>query len=272
MKKIGLLVLAAAVCLGAHAERTELATKIEKGHRILSEDTWYGYHRTKFDFDGFTAWVVEPNAAPAQGAPWTWTMQWAEAYVDRTGVLDLLKEGWRHVTIELFATRMNGKGLETAAAYQKFLVDELGFAPQACLVGMSWGGFFSTRYANAHPANVRGIYLDAPLMTFAGFSDKDPKRIGPWAEQAPADGNWAVDTRMPVNMAEALAKTGIPVLLLYGGQDQTVPPAANCELFARRFKSAGGKIDVVNRPLFGHHPHGLDPNKTAQIVNFFKAK
>ena len=272
MKKIGLLVLAAAACLGASAARTELAAKIEKGHRILSEDTWYGYHRTKFDFNGFTAWVVEPDGAPAEGAPWTWTMQWAEAYVDRTGVPDLLKEGWRHVTIELFATRMDEKGLETAAAYQKFLVDELGFAPQACLVGMSWGGFFSTRYANAHPGNVRRIYLDAPLLSFNIFAARDPKRIGPWAETAPADGKWADDPRMPVNMAESLAKTGIPVLLLYGGQDQTVPPAANCELFAQRFKAAGGTIEVVNRPLFGHHPHGLDPNKTAQIVNFFKGK
>ena len=256
------------------AERAgqSLRAKVGKDHKILSEDMWYGFRRTKFDFNGFTAWVVEPGVTPAKGTPWTWTMQWAEAYVDRTGVLDLLKEGWHHVTIELFDTRMDEKGLAAASDFQKFLAGDLGFAPQACLVGMSWGGFFSTRYANAHPRNVRRIYLDAPLLNFGGFTNGDPKRIGPWAAQAPADGNWAADPRMPVNMAESLAKTGIPVLLLYGGQDQTVPPASNCELFAQRFKSAGGRLEVEKRALFGHHPHGMDPDKTARIVNFFKAK
>ncbi|HNX36187.1 MAG TPA: SGNH/GDSL hydrolase family protein, partial [Kiritimatiellia bacterium] len=77
------------------------------------------------------------------------------------------------------------------------------------------------------------------------------------------------DPRMPVNLAEPIAKAGIPVLLLYGGQDQTVPPAKNCELFASRFKAAGGKIDVVKRGLFGHHPHGVDPDKTETVTGFF---
>ena len=33
-------------------------------------------------------------------------------------------------------------------------------------------------------------------------------------------------------------------------------------------KEAGGRIDVEKRGGFGHHPHGVDPNKTARIVNF----
>lgn len=68
---------------------------------------------------------------------------------------------------------------------------------------------------------------------------------------------------------ESIAKAGIPALLLYGGQDQTVPPAQNCELFATRFKAAGGKITVQKRALFGHHPHGVDPDKTAVVCDFF---
>ncbi len=75
---------------------------------------------------------------------------------------------------------------------------------------------------------------------------------------------------MPVNMADALAKAGIPILLLYGGQDATVPPAKNCELFAERFQAAGGKIEIKKRNLFGHHPHGEDPDKTSGIVSFFE--
>ncbi len=244
-----------------------LRATIAKSFKIVGEDMWYGYRRTKFDFNGRTGWVVQPSVKPAEGMPWTWTMQWAEAFVDRTPVLDFLRKGYHHVTLDLFPTRMDETGLAAAADFQKFLVEKLGFAPKANLVGLSWGGFFSTRYATTYPQNVAKIYLDAPLLNFKGFKYD----IGPWAKAKPADGDWAKDPRMPVNMAEKLAKTKIPILLLYGGQDQTVLPKLNCELFAERFKAAGGDIRIDKRDLFGHHPHGVDPDKTAPIRDFFLA-
>lgn len=244
-----------------------LRAKIAAKHKIVGEDVWYGHRRTKFDFGGRVAWVVEPSVKPLPGTPWTWTMQWAEAFVDRTGVPDLLKRGFHHATIDLFATRMDDIGVAAAAEFQKFLVEDLGFAPKANLIGMSWGGFFSTRYAAAHPQNVAKIYYDAPLMNFGGFGKGSKGNIGPWADLGVTD--WNSDPRMPVNLAEPIAKAGIPALLLYGGQDATVNPALNCELFVPRFKAAGGKIDVVRRYAFGHHPHGVDPDKTGTIVNFF---
>lgn len=70
--------------------------------------------------------------------------------------------------------------------------------------------------------------------------------------------------RLPVNLTEKLAK--IPVLLIYGADDLVVPPADNCELFAERFRKHGGSIQIVKRPSWGHHPHGLDD--PAQIVEF----
>ena len=246
-----------------------LRGKIAAKCRITGEDMWYGYRRTKFDFNGRAAWIVEPSVTPAEGIPWTWTIQWAEAFVDRTGVLDLLKRGFHHVTIDLFDTRMDEKGLAVAAEYQKFLVDDLGFAPKANLVGMSWGGFFSTRYAAAHPENVAKIYLDAPLLNFDGFGNPDSGRIGVWANRKPADSVWMDDPEMPVNKAAAIAAAKIPVLLVYGGSDTVVPPAQNCKLFAARFKAAGGLLQEISRGLFGHHPHGLDPDKTKPIVDFF---
>ena len=248
-----------------------LRAKIAKTHKVLGEDMWYGYRRTTFDFDGHVAWVVEPSTFAAEGMPWTWTMQWAEAYVERTGVLDLLKRGWHHVTIDLFETRMNEKGIATAAAFQAFLVKELGFAPKANLVGMSWGGFFSTRYAAAHPANVRKIYLDAPLLNFDGFGNPDYGLIGVWADRLPAGGVWTTDPEMPVNKAAAIAAAKIPILLIYGGADTIVPPAQNCKLFASCFTAAGGELKEIPRGLFGHHPHGLDPDGTRPIVDFFRA-
>ena len=246
-----------------------LRARIAAAHRIVGEDMWYGYRRTKFDFNGRVGWVVEPSVAPLPGTPWTWTMQWAEAFVDRTGVPDLLKKGYHHVTLELFDTRMDDAGVAAAAAFQAFLVKDLHFAPQANLIGMSWGGFFSTRYAAAYPQSVRRIYYDAPLLNFQSFARANANGLRPWKATAPKGGARAPDPRMPVHLAERIAKAGIPVLILYGGQDQTVLPAENCEPFAARLRAAGGKVEVEKRALFGHHPHGLDPDKTARIVDFF---
>ncbi len=73
-------------------------------------------------------------------------------------------------------------------------------------------------------------------------------------------------------VAGPIAKADIPVLLLYGGQDQTVPPELNTELFIPRFKAAGWRIDVERRGGYGHHPCGLDPNKTGKIVKFMMSE
>jgi len=270
----GVLPAEETVCAGGACTcaATTLRAKIAAKHRILGQDMWYGFRRTKFDFNGRTGWVVEPRGTVAAGRPWTWTMQWAEAYVDRTGVPALLAKGWHHVTLEAYDTKACDAALPEFAAFQKFLVDDLGLAPKACLVGMSWGGFYSVRYAAHYPGNVRRIYLDAPLLNLGGRGDITEARVGPWAKLGLSDAAFHADPRMPVNMAPALAKAGIPILLLYGGQDLTVPPKTNCELFTQRFKACGGKIDVVYRDLFGHHPHGLDPDKTEKIRSFFEAE
>jgi len=271
MKRIAIisLLLALGLCQAPIVNSKTLKEKIASNHEILGEDQFYGFHRILFDFEGQKAWIVEPSTdAPAKGNPWTWTVQWADAYVDRTGVLDLLKEGWHHVTIDVYEYRADEKGLKIMADYQDFLVKELGFAKQTNLIGMSWGGFFSTRYAANYPKNVRRIYLDAPLMVYSPKHGK--QMLGPWADTIPADRNWMDDDRMPVNMAAKIADAGIKVLLLYGGQDQSVDPTYNCELFAARLKAAGGHIDVHKRDMYGHHPHGEDPDKTATITDFFK--
>ncbi|MBQ2624847.1 MAG: alpha/beta fold hydrolase [Kiritimatiellae bacterium] len=240
--------------------------------KVIGEDVWHGYKRTLLDFDGYSAWIVEPKVAPAEGRPWTWTMQWADAFVDRTGVLDLLAKGWHHVTIDTFKHRMNDEGVRVSRSFQKYLVEQRSFAPKACLVGMSWGGFFSMRYAAAHPDCVAKVWLDGPLLTFDGF---DVARIGPWANEKPHGGSWATDERMPINLAGKILEAKIPILLYYGGQDKTVAPQKNAEALWDFYKKAGEVnklLGVKPRPFFGHHPHGDDPDKTTPIVNFFEKK
>ena len=227
-----------------------------------THDQWNGFVRHCFDFKGHHAWIVEPPVPAAEGCPWTWTMQWADAFVDRTGVPDLLRRGYHHVTLEAFDTRCVDDSLQMFADFQAYLVTNFGFAPKARLVGMSWGGFYSVRYATTFPQNVLKIYLDAPLLELWHFypdphatPTENAAQIGPWAQVPPAEGKEDDDPRMPVNRAAALAEATIPVLLLYGVDDTVVIPKFNSVPFIDRFVRAGGDIMVVPR-FQNHHPHG----------------
>ena len=261
------------------AEPTPLERKIaDGGHKIVKSDAWGGGHRMIFEFNGRRGWIVEPQApaVPRADRPWVWTMQWMGAFIARTGAPDLMKLGFFHVHLEAFDRRADDEGLKALAEFQDYLVKELGFAPKAKLIGMSWGGFFSVRYAARFPEKVESIYIDAPLMNFDGFAsttppDKLAARIGPWAKAPPADGCWSTDPRMPVNLAEPIAKAGIPMILLYGGADQTCLPSKNCEMFIPRFQAAGGNIRVKKRAFYGHHPHGFEHEEIGEILKFFGA-
>lgn len=275
MKQMMLSVLAALAVVfsvGAGA----LTDKIAARHKVKSTDVWYGGQRTVFDFEGYDAWVVEPpqGVKPLAGNPWTWTMQWRTAYVERTSVPRLLAMGWHHAAIDTFKDKMDATGLAVNRRFQDFLVKELGYAPKAHLIGMSWGGFFSVRYAANNPNLVSRIYLDAPFLNFDGRVGRPGNlsvpNIGPWEKLGRKLGEWTDDPEMPINMAGKIADAKIPVLLLYGGADETLMPVNNSELFAARFKRAGGNLKVVCRTMYGHHPHGVDLNDNT-IIDFFGA-
>ena len=265
MKKLIILFAVVGVAMVALAnDISEIKAKIEKDHKVTAVDKFYGFDRVVFDFNGYEAWVVCPSGNPRAGMPWTWTMQWATAFVPRTNVPQMLRDGYHHVTIVTFAHRMDETGLKVSAEFQKFLVDTLGFAPKANLIGMSWGGFFSVRYAATYPENVAKIYLDCPYLNLGGCCGK--LDIGPWAANPPE--NWIDDPRMPINLAKPVAEANIPILLAYGGADDVLAPRLNSELFIPRFKAAGGDIRVIYRKTYGHHPHGFEESETT-IKDFF---
>ena len=223
-----------------------------------SVDDWFGFKRHIFDFEGYEAWLVEPEKK-APGMPWTWCMEWPSAFVKRIGVPDLLARGFHHVHIKVPGYACD-EALRVFRRYHDFLYS-LGLAERARLIGLSLGGLYSLRYAASNPRMIDRIYVDAPVCSFRNFPRFDLVRE-PY--HLLSDKDVELDPRLPVNLTEKLAK--IPVLLIYGADDLVVPPADNCELFAERFRKHGGSIQIVKRPTWGHHPHGLDD--PAQIVEF----
>lgn len=279
MKSIVALILSVAGVSAALAGPD--ADRIAAKCKVLSRDRMQGFDRIRFEFEGCMAWVVEP-AKPAEKSPWVWCMEWPTAFQNRTGVKELLSAGYRWVAFnpafgwnkKPVAGNQNDDMVEKRNRFQKFLVAELGLEERCCLVGMSWGGFYSVRYASIHPESVKAIYLDAPLLDFStlsSFKSKTWKSLTAYYPQVTKDYVGADDPLQPVSpaRAEAIAKANIPVLLIYGAKDTVVPAESNCLRFADAFEKAGGHLKLWRDNLRGHHPHGLEPGEGAVFVNFF---
>jgi pimeloyl-ACP methyl ester carboxylesterase len=235
-------------------------------------DTWNGFRRFRFEVDGCEAWVVEP-AQPAPGKPWTWCMEFPDAFTARTGVPDLLKLGFHHLHLVV------GNTFGSPAAQRHFdafhaCVTNAGLAPKGALIGISRGGLYAYRFAARNPERVTCIYGDAPVCDFKswpGGKGKGPGSAGDWkkllgdygfADEAEAlafQGN-------PVDTLEPLAKAGVRLIHVVGDADEPVPVPENTALVEERYRKLGGTIRVLHKAGGGHHPHGLeDP---APVVRF----
>lgn len=186
-------------------------------------------------------------------------MEWPTAFVPRTGVPSLLAKGFHHVHLQAKG-HGNDEDQQAFRRYHDFLLT-LGLAEKTALIGLSFGGLYSARYAAFNPERVAAVYLDAPVCSFKNFRFLDQVTI-----EYRLDDLEHLETHpgMPINLTGKLPQ--IPILLIYGADDLVVVPSYNCELFAERFQAAGGKLQIIKRASWGHHPHGL--GETAPIVDF----
>ena len=222
-------------------------------------EEWHGFQRHKFQFEGCDAWIAEPRFTAGDGR-WSWCTVWPEAYVRRVGIEALLEHGFYHVHIDTFATRANREGIRIMRAFQKMLVG-MGLSPKTNLIGMSWGGFFSLRYAEENPGKVAAVYLDAPVCNAADPDDR-PNTLQHCKSIEDAYGlthrQLQTSPMNPVNHIQPLVGAQIPLMAVLGQDDQSVSIETNFDLFEKRLLALGGTIQTIRRNFWGHHPHGLD--------------
>lgn len=228
-------------------------------------DLWHGFTRDRFTVDGCTCWVVAPKV-PRPGNPWVWCTEWPDAFVQRTGTLRLLEDGFYYLHMEVGALCLGSPAAlaHMDAFYRHFVAKGLNL--KGTLTGVSRGGLYAYRFAAAHPERVVCIYGDAPVCDLKSWplgavkGTRDEKGIGillnlygfkTEAEAIAYRGN-------PTDCLEPLAKAGIPLIHVVGDADTSVPPETNSEVIEQRYKALGGTIDVFHKPSCGHHPHGLD--------------
>ena len=227
-------------------------------------DQWHGFTRHKFQVAGCGAWVVEPKSA-LPGKPWSWCMEFPDAFTDRCAAPQLLAAGFHHVHISVGNTFGSPDAMKHCNAFYELLIAH-GLAKKAALIGISRGGLYAYRFASEYPERVAVIYGDAAVADFKSWPGGKGKGKG-------SGGDWAAVIKCygfkdeaealaypgnPIDRLEPLAKAKIALIHVVGDADDIVPPAENAAIIGERYKALGGTFEIIHKPGVGHHPHGLD--------------
>ena len=173
--------------------------------------------------------VVPKESAP--GHPWSWR----GCYWDHQPQteIELLKRGFHVAYVSANATLKPGKEWD---AWYAFLTGQHGLSRKPAFIGMSRGGEYSYTWASAHPDEVSCIYADNPGMNQEAFG-----RIG------------------------ELARNDVPLLHVCGSIDPLL--GKNSTAIENIYRQFGGRISVMIKEGFGHHPHSLrDPTPIADFI------
>ena len=243
----------------------------------MKESQWYGYRRIDFVFSGREAILVFPEQI-AEGKPWVQYTEYFGAFPDTA--LALIERGY-HLA---FIANTHRWGLEADYQLKKefgqFLSQTYGLSKRSTLLGMSCGGMIAVHVASRFPECVEALYLDAPVINLLScpFALGNGKQDPALTEECLRVLRTTLSEMLyyrghPLDELPILVAAQIPVAMVYGNADLTVPYEENGALLEKAYRDAGCPIRVWEKPGCGHHPHGLeDPSPVVEQLELWRKK
>ena len=236
---------------------------------------WFGYERRDFRFRDRDALIVLPKGKLS--GKWAVKMEYFGAFPNLE--TELLSRGWCLAWLSNVNRWGTDADSDAKAAFVPFMAEEFGLEKRFACVGMSCGGLCSVNFAAKYPSLTSVLYLDAPVMNLLscpmGFGEGEA--LGGergWEEIRAALGFRDIAELLiyrdhPMDRLEALAENRIPVALVYGEADVTVPYRENGIVLERLYRERGLPLFTAGKPGCGHHPHGLENPKP--LADFIEA-
>ena len=221
---------------------------------------WNGYERLDFKFEGRGAVVVCPKV-PTPEKKWLFKTEYFGAFPRFE--LDMLERGYYVAHVDNITRWCLPEDTDVKARFADFLHDELGLFERCVPVGMSCGGMQAVYFAAKYPKYVAAMYIDAPVLNLLSC----PCGVGMatdrlYAEFTKATGFTTSDMinyrNHPIDHVGELLDANIPVFLVCGDSDKTVPYEENGLQLAGAYRARGGIIEEILKKDCDHHPHGLD--------------
>jgi len=164
--------------------------------------------------------------------------------------------------------------LDTKKRFRDFLMEEFGLSARCVPIGMSCGGLHAIKQAARHPGMIAALYLDAPVVNLLSC----PMSIGEGEYRAAIDemlealglnlAEFMAYRRHPLDCLPEIVKNEIPVALVCGDSDGTVPYKENGYFVKQACEKAGTPFIFELKKGCDHHPHG--PRNMGRIIEFIE--
>ena len=236
---------------------------------------WFGFPCEEFQFEGKNAMVVFPREGTACGGLMIKT-EYRGAFPEAAEI-PLLERGYYWCFLQNDNRWGTNVDLDRKARFVRFVQEKYHLNAKVVPVGMSCGGLIAIKFAARYPDLISCLYLDAPVVNYlscpCGFGKAEVLDHGKGIpEILNALGMDSISEllgyrEMPLDMIPTLIENKIPVVLVVGGEDISVPYCENGLLLAEAYRKAGVELEVYMKPTCGHHPHGLeDPTAVVEFI------
>ncbi len=235
---------------------------------------FHGFEQLNFEIDGRSALLVKPKNTCDHNR-YLLKTEYFNAFPELE--IEMLNRGYHLAYVKNRNRWGTDADCKTKALLVDFLSSEFGLYRRCIPVGMSCGGFHAVNFASRYPDCISLLYLDAPLLSFlsypmgCGAFEGDSKTF---EEITAAYGfDWAHALAygdQPVHRLPTLIKETIPVALVYGDADKTVPCEENARILLEAYTQAGAPIRAWCKQGCDHHPHG-PLSYTQEVIAYIEA-
>jgi len=164
--------------------------------------------------------------------------------------------------------------IDRKARFVRFLAQKYGVFPKCTPIGMSCGGLIAIKFAAKYPELTSCVYLDAPVVNYmscpCGFGEGNP--LSDTLDEILHALNLTLPELlayrdMPLDKIPALVENRIPVVMVAGDSDKTVPYAENGAFLERAYRKTDIDFELHIKAGCAHHPHGLeDPSPVVDFI------
>lgn len=217
---------------------------------------------------GHRAFILT-SGEPSKGKPWVWyvpTLPDLPGAEEQAIFRKLGKAGIAVAGIDVGESYGSPQGSAVFDAFYREMTQARGYSPHPVFLARSRGGLMALAWAEKHPSEVAaiaGIYPVSNIASYPGVAKAAwayGMTAGEFAKELPAYN--------PIDNLAPLAKTRVPLYILHGDSDETVPIALNSALLRYRYAALGGpiRLRVIKRQGHSLNPVFFDDEPLAQFI------